>query len=206
MTDSDLRQFAPATERNRAFILPILQRLLPGPARVLEIGSGSGEHGVFFCASMPWLQWQPTDCAAAALQSIDAWRRHAGLDNLAPALQLCVAEQPWPVTEADAVVAVNVLHYSPWPSTAALFDGAARILPAGGLIYCYGPYRRHGAHTAPSNAKFDHWLKSVDPSFGVRDLEAVAETAAAAGFQLSETIEMPANNFSLVFRRQPTGG
>lgn len=203
MMDSDLRQFAPSTERNRDFILPILQRLLPGPARVLEIGSGSGEHGVFFCTRMPWLRWQPTDCAISALQSIDAWRNQVELDNLAPALKLCLAELPWAVDEVDAVVAVNVLHYSPWSSTAALFDGAARILPAGGLVYCYGPYRRHGAHTAPSNARFDDWLKSVDPNFGVRDLEAVAETAAAAGFQLSETIEMPANNFSLVFRHQP---
>ncbi|MBS0552640.1 MAG: DUF938 domain-containing protein, partial [Proteobacteria bacterium] len=132
---------------------------------------------------------------------IAAWAAEAALPNLNEPLLLDLANETWPQICADAVLAINVLHYSPWPTTAALFRGAAAALPAGGVVYCYGPYRRHGAHTAASNADFDDWLRSVDPRFAVRDLEAVEAEAAQQGFRLEEIIDMPANNFSLVFRR-----
>lgn len=198
---ADLRQYAPATERNRDFILSILQRVLPERGTVLEIGSGSGEHAVYFAARLPHLTWQPSDRDPAALASIGAWTTHAALPNLQAPLLLDVAADPWPAERADAVLAINVLHYSPWASTPALLAGAARLLPPRGVLYCYGPYRRGGAHTAPSNAQFDLWLKARDPRFGVRDLEAVQEAAQAAGLALEEVIDMPANNLSLVFRR-----
>ncbi|ATE59463.1 DUF938 domain-containing protein [Thauera sinica] len=197
----DRRRFAPATERNRDFILPILRRLLPAAGTVLEIGSGTGEHAVYFAGHLPELDWQPTETDEPALESIAAWRAHAGLANVAPPVRLDVRRRPWPVAHAVAVVAINVVHYSPWSSTDALFQGAAEILPAGAVLYLYGPYRRGGRHTAPSNAAFDEWLRGVDPGFGVRDLEAVEAAARAHGFGLEEVIDMPANNLSLVFRR-----
>jgi hypothetical protein len=199
--DTDRRQFAPATARNRGFILPILQRVLPAAGTVLEVGSGTGEHAVHFARHLPALRWQPTDADPAAIDSIASWVAHAALPNLNPPLLFDLAADDWPLARAAAVVAINVLHYSPWATTAALFGGAAGVLPAGGVVYCYGPYRRDGAHTAPSNAAFDEWLRGIDARFAVRDLEAVEAAAAASGFLLDEVIDMPANNFSLVFRR-----
>lgn len=198
---ADARQFAPATARNRDFILPILQRVLPPGGTVLEIGSGTGEHAVYFAERLPAHTWQPSDREPAALASISAWVGHSDAQNLRPPLALDVHAPHWPLAEAAAVVAINVIHYSPWEATPALLAGAARLLPTGGVLYCYGPYRRDGAHTAPSNAEFDLWLKSRNPRFGVRDLEAVQAEAEAAGLLLEEVIDMPANNFSLVFRR-----
>lgn len=197
----DLRQFAPATERNRNFILQVLQRVLPPAGTVLEIGSGTGEHAVFFAAALRTLQWQPSEADVAALASIRAWIDHAGADNVAEPVKLDVTVPDWPVSRADALVCINVIHYSPWSSTPALFAGAARALPPGGVLYCYGPYRRGGRHTAPSNEQFDAWLKHRDPRFGVRDIEAVEAAAAACGLRLDEVVEMPANNLSVVFRR-----
>lgn len=165
---TDRRKFAPATARNRDFILPVLQRVLPAAGTVLEVGSGTGEHAVHFARHLPALRWQPSDGDPAALQSIAAWAAEAALPNLNEPLLLDLATETWPMICADAVVAINVLHYSPWPTTAALFRGAAAALPAGGVVYCYGPYRRHGSHTAPSNADFDDWLRGVDPRFAVR--------------------------------------
>lgn len=196
----DRRLFAPATERNRVHILPLLQRLLPSGGEVLEIGSGTGEHAVHFCAHLPDLRWQPTEGNPEAIDSIVAWIAHSGLSNVARPLELELHNDVWPIQRADAVVAINVLHYSPWSSTPALFRGAARVLPIDGIVYCYGPYRRGNAHTAPSNVAFDEWLRSIDPRFGVRDLEAVEAEARAHGFCLDEIIEMPANNLSVVFR------
>jgi SAM-dependent methyltransferase len=195
------RQFAPATARNREYILPVLQRVLPANGTVLEIGSGTGEHAVYFASKLPGLSWQPSEMYDAALSSIQAWVAYADLPNLSPPLALDVIEANWPITCADALVCINVIHYSPWTSTQALFAGAARVLSPSAVIYCYGAYKRGGEHTAPSNIEFDAWLKSRDPSFGVRDLKAVEAEANVNGFNLEEVIDMPANNFSLVFRR-----
>lgn len=199
--EPDRRQHSPSAARNRDFILDVLRRVLPPAGTVLELGSGSGEHAVHCAAGLPGLVWQPSEADPAALASIAAWVAHAGLPNLAPPLAFDFAAGPWPVAAADAVVAVNVVHYSPWECTRALFAGADRVLPAGGVVYLYGPYRCGGVHTAASNASFDQWLRSVDPRFAVRDLEAVAAEAAACGLRLDERIDMPANNLSLVFRR-----
>lgn len=200
--ESDLRQFAPATERNREHILSILQRVLPTSGTVLEIGSGSGEHAVYFAQALNTLEWQPSDATPAALASIQGWIDHHGAGNVLAPLTLDIRAPQWPLQQADAVVCINVIHYSPWESTPALFAGAARILPVGGTLYLYGPYRREGRHTAPSNEAFDNWLKGIDPTFGVRDLEAVEAEAAACGLDLEEVISMPANNLSLVLKRR----
>lgn len=201
MSPLDRRQFSPSAARNRDPILAVLQRVLPDAGLVLELGSGTGEHAMHFARHLPALRWQPSDADPAAMGSITDWAAHNALPNMLPPLCFDLAVTPWPADTADAIVAINVLHYSPWQSTPALFAGAAAVLPAGGVVVCYGPYRRGGAHTAPSNADFDDWLRSVDPRFAVRDLEAVEAEAQHCGFRLDEVIDMPANNFSLVFRR-----
>jgi cyclopropane fatty-acyl-phospholipid synthase-like methyltransferase len=200
MLTPDRRQFSPSAARNRDPILAVLQRVLPGEGLVLELGSGTGEHAVHFARHLPALRWQPSDADPAAQASIADWVAHGALPNVLPPLRFDLAAEPWPIAAADAIVAINVLHYSPWESTPALFAGAAAVVPAGGVVVCYGPYRRGGAHTAPSNADFDEWLRSVDARFAVRDLEAVEAEAQRCGFRLEEVADMPANNFSLVFR------
>lgn len=201
MADTDLRRYAPATERNRQPILDVLQRFLPPTGDALEIGSGTGEHAVFFAQALPGWTWQPTEGDPSALPSIQAWAGHAGLPNLRAPRLLDVNAGDWQVDPVDAIVCCNVIHYSPWASTPALLAGAARLLRPDGLLYLYGPYRRNGAHTAPSNEAFDQWLKARDPSFGVRDLEAVRDLAQARGLMLQDVIDMPANNFSVVFSK-----
>ena len=202
MPTFDRRQFSPSAARNRDPILAVLQRVLPTAGLVLELGSGTGEHAVHFAHHLSTLRWLPSDADPAALASITDWAAHAALPNVLPPLCFDLAATPWPVAAADAIVAINVLHYSPWETTPALFSGAAEVLPAGGVVVCYGPYRRAGAHTAPSNADFDGWLRSVDPRFAVRDLEAVDAEAQRRGFALEEVVDMPANNFTLVLRRR----
>ena len=202
MPTLDRRQFSPSAARNRDPILAVLQRVLPDKGLVLELGSGTGEHAVHFARHLPALRWQPSDADPAALASITDWVAHSALPNVLSPLCFDLSTMPWPVAAADAIVAINVLHYSPWESTPPLFSAAAAVLPEDGVVVCYGPYRRGGAHTAPSNADFDEWLRSVDARFAVRDLEAVEAAAQHRGFALEEVVDMPANNFSLVFRRR----
>lgn len=192
---------APAATRNREPILLVLRDCLPAPARVLEIASGTGEHAVWFSGALPHLTWQPTDRDPEALRSIAAWRDSAGLPNLLPPLPLDAAADTWPVAQADAIVAINMIHIAPWPATEGLFAGAARILTPGGLVYLYGPFREAGVHTGPGNVAFDLDLRARDPSWGIRDLDEVAVVASRNGFMAPERIPMPANNLSVVFRR-----
>jgi SAM-dependent methyltransferase len=197
---TDRRLHAPATSRNREPILAVLRRHLPASGLVLEIASGSGEHAVHFATALPQLVLQPSDPDPEARASIDAWIASSGLNNVRPALALDVMQEPWPADEAAAVLCINMVHISPWSATEALVRGAARILPPGGVLCLYGPYKRDGAHTAPSNEAFDASLRARNPDWGVRDLEAVAALAAAHGFAAPTVEPMPANNFSLVFR------
>jgi hypothetical protein len=199
---ADSRQFAPATERNREPILALLQRVLPPAGTVLEIASGSGEHAVFFSGRLPHLTWQPTDLDAAARASIVAWSAEAGVPNVQAPLALDASQPNWPIDRADAVLAVNMIHIAPWAATIGLVGGAARVLPTGAPLILYGPYKRDGRHTAPSNEAFDQNLRRRDPAWGVRDLESVAEAADAAGLTLAEIAPMPTNNLGLVFRRR----
>lgn len=194
-----MKQHAPATERNREPIREVLARELPATGTVLEIASGSGEHALHFARAFPDLTWQPSDPDPTARASIEAWRAEAGLANLAAPLALDVTA-PWPIDRADAIVCINMIHISPWESSLALFAGAAAILPEGGLLYTYGPYRFDGV-TAPSNIEFEKWLHAKDPGFGVRDLRELSTAAGEHGLVLRGAVAMPANNHSLLFRR-----
>ena len=197
----DARRFAPAVARNKAAITEALARNLPASGLVLEIASGSGEHALHFATHFPALSFQPTDPDAAALASIVAWQAEVPLPNLLLPLMLDVMAGAWPVQKADAVLCINMIHIAPWEATAALMRGAARVLPRDGILFLYGPFKQGGQHTAPSNAEFDESLRAQDAQWGVRDLEAVAEIASAAGFAAPVVEAMPANNLSVIFRR-----
>jgi len=196
-----MKRHAPATARNRQPILDVLRPRLPAQGLVLEIASGSGEHVVHFAEALPELVFQPSDPSADARASIDDWVQSEGLGNVRAALALDATRDAWPVERADAVLCCNMIHIAPWEAAVGLITGAAGVLADGGTLYLYGPYRRGGRHTAPSNEAFDRDLRQRNPAWGVRDLETVAALAAAQGFGAPEIIDMPANNLSLVFKR-----
>ena len=198
--------FAPAAERNRQPILEVLSRVLPDSGLVLEVASGSGEHARWFAQALRPLVWQPSDPDPACRRSIAGHGAGhgagAGTATFEAPLDLDAGAADWPIERADAVVCINMTHIAPWSATAGLAAGAARILPPGGVLYLYGPYMRGGHHTAPSNAAFDASLRARNPDWGLRDVEAVAEAAGLQGLVLSEVVDMPANNLSLVFTRK----
>ncbi|CAG9208718.1 DUF938 domain-containing protein [Paraburkholderia caribensis] len=202
MPDLNLRQHAPSAERNREPILAVLERVLPATGTVLEIASGTGQHAIHFAAALPDLVWQPSDLDGEARASIAAWTAHSGLTNVRPPLAIDVRDASWGIEAAAAIVCINMIHISPWASAQGLIGGAGRLLGPGGVLFLYGPYRRGGAHTAPTNAAFDDQLQSRNPAWGVRNMEDVVALAEAAGFDADEPIAMPANNFSLVFRKR----
>ena len=169
----DGRWFAPAAERNQGPILEVLRRVFPQRGLVLEIASGTGQHITRFAKDLPHLSWQPSDPDAGHRRSISRWIAFERLTNVAEPIALDVRRQPWPVTAADAILCINMVHVAPWATTQALFTGARQVLARAGLLFLYGPYRRGGHHTAPSNAKFDADLRAHDPEWGVRDVEAV---------------------------------
>lgn len=202
MPEAEIRQFAPSAQRNRDPILAVLRETLPAKGLVLEIASGSGEHAIHFAAALPGLSFQPSDPNAEARASIDAWAKEAALPNLLPALALDASTPGWPLARADGVICINMIHISPWAATQGLIAEAARLLPPGGPLYLYGPYRQSGVPLAPSNAAFDESLRGRDPRWGLRELDTVAALAAAAGFGPPEVTAMPANNLSVVFRKR----
>lgn len=197
-----MRREAPWVARNRQPILDVLQPHLPADGLVLEIASGTGEHTMHFAAGLPRLTFQPTDPDAAARASIDDWTATLALANVRPALPLDASATPWPVTQADVILCINMIHISPWEATAGLMQNAGCVLSAGGLLYLYGPYHRESQPTAPGNIAFDADLRRRNPAWGVRHLEEVAALAGKHGFMTPTIVEMPANNLSLLFRRR----
>lgn len=200
----DGRWFTPSAERNKGPILTQLERTLPNNGLVLELASGTGQHVVYFAKALSQLTWQPSDADAAFRQSIRSWIAQEGLRNVRAPLGLDVCCSPWPIAHAGAIICINMIHVSPWAATEALFAGAKGVLGLDGILFLYGPYRRFGRHTAPTNEAFDAQLRAIDPAWGLRDLEAVVNLARTAGFGLVEIVEMPANNFSTVFRVGPS--
>ena len=179
----------------------MLRDVLPERGLVLEVASGTGEHALHFARAFPELRWQPTDPDPAALRSIEAWRGESGLANLLPPLALDVRAAEWPVPAADAILAINMVHISPWSATEGLMRGAGRLLAGGAPLYLYGAYRRAGTATAPSNEAFDAWLRAENSEWGVRDLEDVVAAAEVQGLGVDKIVEMPANNLSVIFRK-----
>ena len=193
----------PWTDRNKEPILEVLRRFLPARGTVLEVGSGSGQHAVFFAEHLPKVQWLPSDVSAENLTSIREWAGERNLPNLLEPLFLDVLEREWKTGAIEAVFNANMIHITPWECCLGLLAGARRHVVEEGLLILYGPFRIDDQHTADSNAQFDTSLRERDPRWGIRDLEAVCE--AAEGFELVERAEMPANNQTLVFRRLGPG-
>ena len=194
------KRYSAASEQNRAPIEAVLRECFAAPGEVLELGSGTGQHAVYFAAALPHLLWQPTDLAEN-LPSIRAWRSEAGLPNLREPRELDVRAQPWPLAVADYVYTANTLHIMSWASVQACLDGVGRVLKPGGLFACYGPFNYGGAYTSESNAHFDAWLKARDPKSGVRDFEALDELARDADLRLLQDYAMPANNRLLCWQK-----
>jgi hypothetical protein len=214
----DARQYAPATERNREPILEVLLQVLPPTGSVLEVSSGTGEHAVFFAPRLRPRNWIPSDPNPVARASIAVWREHCPADNLYPPIALDACDSVWAVEreelpdslqgidfERDPIVAIaniNMIHIAPWSACLGLMAGAGRILPPGGILYLYGPFKQGGRHTAPSNVAFDESLRSQNPEWGVRDLDDVVAAAKEHHLSLLKTYAMPANNLSVIFQAQ----
>jgi hypothetical protein len=196
------RLVSPSAERNRAPISEVLSQVLPERGVILEISSGTGQHVVHFARAMPNLIWQPSERDDDCLRSIVAWLSVEQLPNVRPPLHLDVSASPWPITSAAALVCINMIHIAPWSAAQALFRGGEGLLSGGGVVCLYGPFRRQGRHTSPSNEAFDELLRRQDPDWGVRDLDEVARLADTAGFDLLQTHEMPSNNLTVVFRKR----
>ncbi|MDQ3205886.1 MAG: class I SAM-dependent methyltransferase [Pseudomonadota bacterium] len=199
--DAD-KPFSPACERNREPILSVLREQFGDRRRVLEVGSGTGQHAAHFAARMPWLTWQCSD-RADYLPGIRQWLDEAQLPNTPPPLLLDVASGPWPRERFDAAFSANTLHIMGWPEVQALFAGLDRILALDATLAVYGPFNIGGCFSSDSNAAFDASLKARDPRMGIRDLDAVDALAAAIGLQRAADHAMPANNRLLLWRRIP---
>lgn len=214
---SDHRQFAPATQRNRQPILAVLQDHLPSSGTILEIASGTGEHASYFAPHFPQCHWLPSDPNPMARASIEAWRQHLPIQNLYPAIAIDVEIPDWWTSlntqgaeqggldldchPISGIININMIHISPWSACQGLMAGAEQLLPEQGLLYLYGPFRQNHRHTAPSNQSFDASLQAQNPTWGVRNLEDVIQLAQEHQLQWLQTIEMPANNLSVLFRK-----
>jgi len=205
----DGRLDAQAFHRNHLAIWDVLNQFLVGQSGdVLEAGSGTGQHVVHFARQTPDIIWWPSDLNPQHLKSIAAWRRHAGVSNIRDPRRVDLSEAQWWREDGSgpgplrAIVCANVIHIAPWRVAEGLFAGAARYLGDDGWLFLYGPFKRNGEHTAPSNAAFDESLKTGNPEWGVRDIADLETLADGVGLVLRDTFEMPANNMILVFGRR----
>lgn len=194
------KPFAESCVQNRAPILAVLRALFADRRHVLEIGSGTGQHAVYFAPELPHLTWQTADLAAHHA-GIRQWLADASAPNILPPITLDAGDDAWHHARYDAVFSANTLHIMSWPDVEGFFAGAGAVLEPGGVLAVYGPFNYGGTYTSESNARFDAWLKARDPASGVRDFEAVDALARAQGLDLERDLAMPANNRILVWRR-----
>jgi len=196
-----MKRFSEACNRNQAPILAVLKEVLPNTGRVLEIGSGTGQHAAYFSRSLPDLAWQPSDLAEA-LPSIEAWREESGAPNLNPPMVIDLLGNNDTPSRVDAIVCINTAHIAAWTGVERLFSIAANILEPKGVLYFYGPYRYPDHALEPSNVAFDRWLKEQNSVSGIRDYAAVESLAESNGFILGGDRSMPSNNRSIWWVRQ----
>lgn len=192
--------YSEACERNKNPIFDVLQVVFDKTRRVLEVGSGTGQHAVYFAARLAHITWQPTD-QQAYLPSLQARLDLEAPDNVLPARELEVCMRSWPGRNYDALFSANTLHYMSIECVEAFFAGAGRMVEAGGKLAVYGPFNYGGSYTSASNARFDQWLRESDSARAIRDFEWVSKLAAAEQFELIDDISMPANNRMLLWRR-----
>lgn len=201
------KKHAPATNRNREPILNVLKDCLPPEGTILEVASGTGQHAIYFIKQLPNPYWQPTDPDEMSRKSISAWWWEVQLNDILPPMDLNAQDSVWPVEQEElpqpisSVVCINMIHISPWESAIGLMKGAARILPKDGILYLYGPYKIDGQHTAPSNELFDVSLRDQNAEWGIRDLTDVKKIALENGLSFVKSVDMPANNLSVIFKK-----
>ena len=195
-----MKPFSEACEQNKQPILAVLQQHFADVHHVLEIGSGTGQHAVFFAAQLPHLQWLTSEVSELHA-GIHAWLAEAHLPNLSLPLELDVNQPDWPVEHTDAVFSANTVHIMDWPSVENMFAGIGRVLLSQGVFCLYGPFNYHGSYTSDSNARFDMWLKQRDPCSGIRDFEALNNLAHQHGMRLCADHVMPVNNRMLVWKK-----
>jgi hypothetical protein len=196
-----VKMTSPSAERNIGPIGDVLADWLPASGTVLELASGTGEHGLAFARRFRGLTWQPSDPDAEARASIAAWQAEAGVANFLPPLDVDASADVWPVERADVIMVINMVHISPWAATLGLLRAATRLLPDDGALILYGPYLEAEVETAPSNLAFDESLKSRNPLWGIRRREDVEKAALEAGLAFAGRRAMPANNLMLFFRK-----
>jgi hypothetical protein len=196
-----VKPFSEACERNKAPILEVLGEARADRTKVLEVGSGTGQHAVHLASGLPHLIWQPSDLPQH-LPGMRLWLEEAGLDNLLPPLALDISQNPWPATQTDAVFTANTLHIVPWRLVQTFFERVGACLPSGGVLVVYGPFSYGGVHTSESNARFDLMLRERDPRSGVRDFEAINALAGGNGLTLVRDQAMPANNRTIVWLKR----
>jgi hypothetical protein len=195
-----VKPFSEACERNQGPILQVLREAFVGRRKVLEVGSGTGQHAVYFGRHLPELIWQPTD-RAEHLADIRLWVEEAALPNVLPPLALDVNDDPWPATGADALVTANTLHIMSWDEVRTFFRRLGTYLPRDAVVAAYGPFNYDGHHSSESNARFDLMLRERDALSGIRDFEAVDALAREQGFAPAADYAMPANNRTLLWTR-----
>ncbi|MDQ2972231.1 MAG: DUF938 domain-containing protein [Rhodanobacteraceae bacterium] len=194
------KPFSPASERNREPILAVLREHFADRQRVLEIGSGTGQHAVYFAAALPHLVWQASD-RAENLPGIRTWLDEAALPNTPAPIELDANDATWPAARHDAVFSANTLHIMAWDEARAMFARLPEVIGENAKLMVYGPFNYGGESTSASNAAFDAWLKAQSPRMGIRDFEAVDAMARGARFYLIDDVAMPANNRCLVWQR-----
>ena len=194
------KPFSQACENNKGPILEVLQHAFADTTDVLEIGSGTGQHAIWFAQHLPHLQWQPSD-RADNIPGMELWFEEIRLANLKPPVELDVTQSVWPVAEVSAVFTANTLHIMGWPEVTRLFERLSQILAKNGKLCVYGPFNYGGAYTSDSNARFDQWLAQQNPHSAIRDFEQVDTLAERVGLQLVADHEMPANNRLLEWQR-----
>jgi len=194
------KPFAESCEQNKHVILDVLKQEFAQQRKVLEIGSGTGQHAVFFANYLPHLYWQCSD-RSAELQGINLWLNEAGLANLTPPIALDVLSDQWPIEKYDAVFSANAVHIMSWQAVEALFKGLNNCLEDHAIVCLYGPFNYNGKFTSESNANFDQWLKNRNPLSGIRHFEELDKLATQCGLTLKNDHEMPANNRILCWQK-----
>ncbi|MEL6874832.1 MAG: DUF938 domain-containing protein [Pseudomonadota bacterium] len=198
---SNTQRHAPATLRNRDAIVEVLRSILPDRGTILEVASGTGEHAVYFGRTFPHLTFQPSDPDLDNHQSIRAWTEREGLPNILPPMALDALEPEWDAAEPAAILCINMVHIAPWEASIGLLEKASRLLKSGAPFYLYGPYFQAGVPPAEGNLAFERSLKSRNLQWGIRDVADMDALAEKTGFRREKLIDMPANNISLVYRR-----
>ena len=196
-----MKPYSESCDQNREPILGVIRGLLNDCTRVLEIGSGTGQHAVYFAEQMPHLVWQTSDCLEYHA-GIKLWLQESNLANTRPPIELDVSRSAWPERRFDAVFSANTAHIMHWPDVVAMFSGVGSLLPSGGRFLLYGPFNYNNRFTSESNAGFDAWLKSRDPDSGIRNFEDLDRLAGLAGMRLQHDYEMPVNNRILYWEKK----